>query len=130
MSSDDDLRRREAELSELLERQRAEISTLRSELTLLSPSLERLRADLEQRARHAAAAPVPSSPGARLLKSILLGPLAIVGGVLSGLLTWSFVGVPSLVLDVDPAIPLTALPVLLVSFGLIGLGYALARIWG
>jgi hypothetical protein len=131
MSTDADaLLARERELTSVLAERRSELDRLAAEIARAEASLPdlRMRAELALRRETEAKRKDYGTP-AKVLITACVAPIGLLLGVVSGLFAWTFVAIPALALDIDPSVPLMALPALLACLGLVGLVYALIKIW-
>lgn len=131
MSEPDELREREREISRAIDERRNELGTIASEIDDLEARLPALRERAEIALRRATEAKrTEYDTPVKVVITVCVVPPAFLLGVVSGLFGWTFVAIPGLMFDLDPAVALTALPALLGVFGLLGGAYALIKIWG
>jgi hypothetical protein len=125
------LRERERHLIDELAVRRSALRSAREELAELRRALELGSKRLERERRNTELRPSDRRRPllVKLLLTIGLVPLAAAGGAFSASLAWALVALPLFPLAFDPEWPLAALAVLVTCSALIGITYALLRIW-
>jgi hypothetical protein len=125
------VRERERQLLDELALRRGAIRSARQELAELRRELElgSKRMELERRTSALGPSDQRRSLQVKLLLTIGLVPLAAAGGAFCALFAWALVALPLFTLAFDPEWPLAALAVLVTCSALIGITYALLRVW-